>query len=331
MKKWRDQGFWKSLLFYRQSVLYYWILSARYRSFTWYGAANPAIPHAGMLNERKYLIYGLLPESFLPPTFTVNHLEDVVQLLKDKKLSFPLVLKPDVGLKGIEVQKCNDQNDLEYYFKNTIKSDFIAQEYIDLPAEYSVLYYHYGTTRGISSFVEKRYPSVQGDGVLSMHQLIDLHPHPYLDKKACKELWSDFIPAKGEVFKLHEIGNYARGATFHSLLHEINDELLAGVRKCMDQVKDVNFCRLDIKAKDIPSICNGSFKIIEVNGGKSEPIHIYDTRVSFWQALKDIHRHWVIYTRVVNDNLQKGYKMVPTAEGVKALIQIKKVVKQKRS
>ena len=67
--KWADAGFWKSLLFFcRQSVLYYWLLSVWYRSFTWYGAANPAIAHAGMLNEQKSTIYPLLPADYLPAT-----------------------------------------------------------------------------------------------------------------------------------------------------------------------------------------------------------------------------------------------------------------------
>ena len=95
----------------------------------------------------------------------------------------------------------------------------------------------------------------------------------------------------------------------------------------MDQIEGIDFCRLDVKAQSIEKLKAGDFKIIEVNGGKSEPLHIYDPTISFFQATRDIHQHCVKYTRVVNFHLSRGFRLFTTAEGVRALRQIKQVVK----
>ncbi|MBP6398404.1 MAG: hypothetical protein KA340_11020 [Saprospiraceae bacterium] len=328
--KWTDQGYWKSLLFYRQSVIYYWLLSAWYRSFTWYAAANPGISHAGMLNEKKSEIYPLLPSAFLPPTRFLDSREAALDFVRGMEFSFPIVIKPNIGLKGIAVEVCHDLKEAETYLQKSPRSEFIIQEYIDLPREFAVLFYRIGNKEiGISSFIEKKYPHVIGDGKLTLHQLIDQHPHPYLQKRRWKEYHRDIIIEKGQLKYIHSVGNYSQGASFHSLQGEIDNQLLNGILSCMDQIEGIDFCRLDVKAQSIEKLKAGDFKIIEVNGGKSEPLHIYDPTISFFQATRDIHQHWVKYTRVVNYHLSKGFRLLTTAEGVRALRQIKQVVKNK--
>jgi hypothetical protein len=330
MMKWADAGFWKSLLFYRQSVLYYWLLSAWYRSFTWYGAANPAITHAGMLNEKKSAIYPLLPADYLPATSGALTAAQILEKLASGQLDFPLVIKPDIGLKGIAVKVCHHKEALISYLASGGRDLYIVQEYLDQPREFSVLFYRAGFQKmGISSFIEKKYPIVSGDGKRTLHQLIDSHRHAYLNKAAAKSLHPDRILAANEIVVLHTIGNYAQGSTFHSLQHEIDGALLQGVLQCMNRIKDIDFCRLDIKAQDVNAVRQGDFKIIEINGGKSEPLHIYDKGISFWQAIRIIHEHWKLYTIVVDYHLTRGFKMMSTAEGVKALRHIKQVVKNK--
>ncbi len=330
MMKWADRGFWKSLLFYRQSVLYYWLLSAWYRSFTWYGAANPAILHAGMLNEKKSDVYPLLPKEFLPYTSTALDGNQILQALASGLLAFPLVIKPDIGLKGIAVKVCENEKELSDYVSASSRDHFIVQEYIDLPREFSVLFYRVGSKeKGVFSFIEKKYPRVTGDGSTSLHELINKHSHAYLNKQAVLTQHKNRIPHQGEEIVLHTIGNYAQGSTFHSLQNEIDAALVEGIDTCMQKVEGIDFCRLDLKASDIEAIRTGSFKIIEVNGGKSEPLHIYDPKVGFWEACVIIHRHWKLYTRIVNHHLAKGFQLMSTAEGVRALKHIKTIVKNK--
>jgi hypothetical protein len=45
--------------------------------------------------------------------------------------------------------------------------------------------------------------------------------------------------------------------------------------------------------------------IIEINGAKSEPTHIYDPKHSFWYAQKEIYKHQKLFYRVVLENYKK--------------------------
>lgn len=331
MKKWQDQGFWKSLFFYRLSVINYWIKSIRYFNFTWYEAANPAIEHGGMLNEKKSTIYPILNETYLPKTCFYAFGQNAKIFLEENKFQFPIVIKPDVGLKGIEVTKVYKETEAIFILNNVDERGAIVQEYIDLAKEYSVLYYKYmDGSYGLSSLIEKKYPVVIGDGNKEIHTLIDEFPHAYLNKEEVKKMHSNRVLAKDEKLILHYIGNYSRGATFHSMQKEIDEDLLKAIHNCIGNIEGISFGRLDIKAEDFTEVKKGAFKIIEFNGGKSEPLHIYDKDVSLWQAIKIIFGHWKIYNRIADERLKQGYKTITTADGVKALRNIKSITKKKR-
>jgi hypothetical protein len=331
MSKWQDQGYWKSLIYYRISVINYWIQSAIHWNYTWYEAANPAIEHGGMLNEKKSAIYPLLNQSYLPKTKYFTHNTDIKGFLNKHNFQYPLIIKPDVGLKGIEVTKVVSVEEVIMELSNVDERGLIVQEYIDLPREYSVLYYIFDNgTYGISSLIEKKYPVVIGDGSRDIYTLIDEYPHAYLNKEDVKKLHQNRVLAIGEKLILHHIGNYSRGSTFHSLMNEIDDRLASAVHNCLKTSEGISFGRLDIKAVDIEAVRNGDFKIIEFNGGKSEPLHIYDKNISYIETFKIVFNHWKIYNKIATERLLKGFKTISTKEGVIALKKIKKVTKRKR-
>ena len=43
-------------------------------------------------------------------------------------------------------------------------------------------------------------------------------------------------------------------------------------------------------------------EIIELNGAKSEPTHIYDTSTSFWKGQREIFRHLQLFMCIVEKN-----------------------------
>ena len=331
MNKWQDQGFWKSLIFYRLSVINYWIKSIRYFNFTWYEAANPAIEHGGMLNEKKSKIYPLLNQKYLPKTEFFAYDSDPNIFITKNNFVFPIIIKPDVGLKGIEVTKVYEIRDSIKILNQIDERGAIVQEYINLPKEYSVLYYKYEDgNHGISSFIEKKYPEIIGDGIKDIYTLIDEFQHPYLNKMDVKSMHKNRVLNNGEQLILHNIGNYSRGSTFHSLQEAIDERLISSIHNCIGNIKGISFGRLDIKAEGLEAVRNGNFKIIEFNGGKSEPLHMYDCKVSIWKTIKIIFNHWKTYNRIADERLKKGYETIPTAEGVRALRNIKSIAKKKK-
>ena len=157
-----DRGYWTAQHFYWQSMYHYLLNGARFRSMTFFSACNPAIDLGGMLYDRKTDIYNLLPQYFVPAT-TIETSRSAAQSFNEKNnLNFPLIVKPNVGLKGFKVYKIGSVEELNAFFEeNDVKQrEWLLQEYIDYKKEFSVLFYRYPLEQqtGVSSFIEKSYP-----------------------------------------------------------------------------------------------------------------------------------------------------------------------------
>ncbi len=323
----RDHGFWASNLFYYQSILNYYWLSLKFRSFTFFTLANPRIKLGGMLDERKTDIYDLVPDRFLPKTILYD--KDKTDL---SKLSFPIIAKPNIGFKGLNVSLIKNQKELGHYLSTHDSSESILQEYIDLEKEYAILFYCLPQSGkiGISSFVEKTFPHVIGDGISTIDTLIDRYKNPYLDKKSSKrnnrKCLSRVLPP-GEKYVIGRIGNYSRGAKFVSLNYQIDDELVIAINKLRLQVEGIYFFRLDLKSNDISSIKAGNFKIIEINGAKGEPLHIYDKKIPWGQKIKDVRQHWSLMSRVVKESKNEDEAFMPVDAVWDSYVRARKLIK----
>ena len=62
-----------------------------------------------------------------------------------------------------------------------------------------------------------------------------------------------------------------------------------------------------------------SFKIIEINGAKSEPTHMYDPKHSLFFAWKEIAKHWKIMAKISRKNHKEGFPYLNIKEGFLAL------------
>ena len=331
--KLRDRGYWVSHHFYWQSLIHYFMYSVRFRSFTFFSACDPAIELGGMLDESKSDIYALLPPQFVPKTINTRPGKLKLSHLRDKGMEYPLIVKPNVGFKGYKVVLIqNDQELLNYLNNQDEDREWLVQEYIDYKREFSLLYYRYpdGSEKGITSLIEKIYPSVTGDGKSTLHELVNGYENAFLDRSDLnRRLYSDMnkVPAEGEVIQLDTIGNYARGSKFYSLMDEIDEELVTVTGKYFEEVNDMDFFRIDFKADSMEDYKTGKFGILEVNGTKSEPLHIYDPRFGFWARAKTLNDHWKIIAQiVVNRKSISNYKFPSTKEGLKSLFAIKRLV-----
>ena len=328
----KDRGYWVAKTFKYQSLLHYLLSAARHRSMTYFSAVNPVIELGGMLDEHKSDIYNLLPGSHIPKTVISRKGQNYISALALNDLHFPLILKPNVGFKGHLVVKVNNEEEMHYYFEQSDGREILIQEYIDLPREYSIMYFRYPISRrsGISSVIEKKYPYTTGDGVKSLNRLVEDYNNPFLDKEWVfksfkKEL--NRIPAKGEKIILDSIGNYSRGAKFYSLNEVIDEELINATDQFFSHIKGLNFFRMDIKSDSLEAYKSGSFKILEINGAKSEPLHIYDPKYSFAKISKDIHRHWSILNSIVKETQFEREKLPSFKSGWKSYKAVKKLMK----
>ncbi len=303
-------------------------LSLRARSPLFFTAANPGIPTGGLVGESKLDILNMLPAEWKPATLFIPESflpEQCNRALVDSGIIFPLVAKPDIGERGLLVKVIYSQEQLAQYRKKH-PVDFLLQEFIDYPEEISVLYFRFpGQESGrISSVTLKQYLSVAGNGRDTLEKLIEDYPRARLQRETLKQShaaqWHD-IPAEGEIVRFHTIGNHSKGCMFLDGRHKISDQLVRTFDRINSRLDGVCYCRYDIKCASWESMEQGrDFRILEINGVKSEPAHIYDPDYPIPHFYRDIFWHWKVIFHISQANRRAGVAYMRVSE---ALVRLK--------
>src|SRR5271165_7134660 len=129
--------FWPPYLFYPPVVAYIIYLGIKFRSWTLFTAANPAIPAGGFVGESKHqILNNLKGASAWLPCFTLLSREDPSQriakaeeFMRQHRLQFPIVLKPDAGQRGSGVSIVRSSGKLCEYLTHAA-FPVILQEYV---------------------------------------------------------------------------------------------------------------------------------------------------------------------------------------------------------
>jgi len=306
--------YWPFWFLFMPLVPWWFYLALRAKSFTYFTAANPGIEHGGVFGESKIDILNKIDSKYLPKTiffkkFTSS--ENVIQALRNMQLEFPIIMKPNVGERGNEVEKIDNACALGRYIEMS-KEDFITQEYVNYDIELGVLYYRFPdrVKTGITSVVVKEFLTVTGDGKSSIRELMEYSDRARLQLyRMNKRLGAALneVPPKGEKRNLEPIGNHCRGTKFLSGMHLLNDQLV--------EVFDDVALGIDLKVKSMEDLFKGeNIKILELNGVTSEPAHIYDPSYSLLRAYKEIAQNMTMMYRVSKANMKQGVKVTPVFE-----------------
>ncbi|MEM9987563.1 MAG: hypothetical protein AAF804_20930, partial [Bacteroidota bacterium] len=225
------------------------------------------------------------------------HGPEGLQRIYDARVTFPLVAKPDVGERGLGVEKIESVEDWLAYRKQ-VQVPILVQEFVDFQEEYSVLHLRMpGEPKGkITSLCHKIHLQVRGNGKDTLEALIKSYPRALLKWQQLAEKWKDElsrVPRAGETVVLVPIGNHARGAMFLDANDQIDERLLATFDQLQEQLEGIYLCRYDLKCSSLEDLKAGkNFKILEINGVLGEPAHIYDPTYSVKQAYRDLFNHW---------------------------------------
>lgn len=296
-----------------------WIYySIKAKSFFFFAAANPLIKNGGFAMESKKEIYDLIPKQYYPQTIypsLSDNLSHVLAHLKAEKMTYPLIAKPDIGLRGMAVQKVENDSELNAYIEQN-KVDFMIQSYIDYPNEIGIFYVRYpNQEKGfITGIVLKEFLIVEGDGHSTIENLLQKDPRYLMQLHTLKEQYGQKIYTilpKGEKLNLVPYGNHARGAKFLDISDKISPKLNETINQICLQIPHFYFGRLDIKYNTLEELEKGEkFSIIELNGAGSEPTHIYDPKHSIFFAWKELVRHWDMMYKVSKMNHKKGFPYI---------------------
>ncbi|MEL6918860.1 MAG: D-alanine--D-alanine ligase [Bacteroidota bacterium] len=301
--------------------LYYAIKA---KSFFFFSAANPSIKNGGMAMESKKEIYDIIPSQYIPKTILIpkqTPLDTVLNEIKEAGIRYPMIAKPDIGLKAFAVDKIKNEKELQTYISK-ISDDFLIQDLIPYPNEVGIFYVRLpGEKKGrITGIVSKEFLSVTGDGKRSIKELIKQNPRSYfqlseLIRKHGEDVLQGVLP-KDEKFILVPYGSHTRGAKFIDESHRRNEALLETIDSICKQIPDFYFGRLDILYNNFEELSQGeNFSIIEVNGAGSEPTHIYDPGHSLFYAWKEIFKHWKLLYSISAINNRKGHHYLSFKDG----------------
>lgn len=312
-KKILNWEYWPSYMFYVPLLPYAFYLAIKSKSFGFFSAVNPSIEGSGNGLESKYKTTLLIPSAYKPKTIFIPKKESLTNIyddLKSEEITFPLIIKPDIGFRGLLVKKINTKEELSNYLKKYDSLNLIIQEFIEYKNECGIFYYKIpGENEGvITSVTLKKYLSVFGDGKSTLLSLINTNKRAnnYID--LILELNKDTlnsIPSKNEKIILNVIGNHSKGTEFINGNHLISTDLKNTLNKINLNIDGWYYGRVDIKYNSFEELLEEkNFKILEINGVISEPTHIYDsTKGSYFGALKSIKEHWkIIYKIGVKNN-----------------------------
>jgi hypothetical protein len=310
--------YWPSSMFYVPLLPYAFYLAIKARSFGFFSAVNPGIEGSGNGLESKYKTIQMLPSNYCPNTIYVEkgaNIQNILPKIAENNIEFPLIIKPDIGFRGLLVTKIKNEIELTVYLKKYNSINLIIQEYIDYSNECGIFYHRIpGEKTGkITSVTLKKYLKVIGDGNSTLLKLIMNNERANHYSEYISEINKDrlqMIPTLNEKVVLNIIGNHSKGTQFINGNHLINSELEYLLDNLNAKIEGWYYGRIDVKYNNFEGLLKGeNLKIIEVNGIISEPTHIYDpSNGSYFTALKSIKNHWklVYLIGVKNKKLNKG-------------------------
>jgi membrane protein DedA with SNARE-associated domain len=299
--------FWPGWAFYAPITLWILWLSLRHRSVTVVALCNPGIRLSGIAMESKSGILTALgtdnPHASMIATWTAleqgppeERLLALKTFMQNEGLSYPIILKPDVGERGQGVAIIRDEPDALQYLKEC-QGLVIAQRYV-AGLEFGVFYHRKpGDPRGEIISVAQKHPfSLHGDGQRTLEELVLADPRAvamaaYFLKKFAHELKR--VPAQGEEVPLAQIGTHCRGAIFTDARHHLTADLQRAVDELTTPFDGFHFGRYDLRVPSIEDLKAGrGLQVLELNGMTAEPVHIYQPGYPLWQAWLDVCKAW---------------------------------------
>lgn len=321
-------------MFYLPIIPYAIYLAFKAKSIVFFSIANPAIKHSGNGYESKFETLKLIPSKQKPVSIFIQKneaLKTVLNKIKGENLQYPLIIKPDIGFRGLLVKQLKSELDLKEYLLKNNCINLILQEFIRYKNECGIFYYRLPNSKQgkITSITLKKFLTVTGDGVSTLKTLILSHKRASYYIKLLEELHKNklnSIPLKNEEVVLNVIGNHSKGTQFLNGNHLISKELETSIDNFMKNIPNFYYGRLDIKYNLLEHIiCCQDFKLLEINGIIAEPTHIYDaSKGTYFGALKSIRKHWKILSKIAIQNNKNGIKYESISSFLKSIYNLKK-------
>jgi membrane protein DedA with SNARE-associated domain len=318
--------FWPMWAVYPPVIAQILWLGLKHRSLTLFTATNPGIgAGGGFVGEFKSeILRGLSAAGetvanwrLIAPGAVEDRCVAVQDFMKNAGLTFPVVLKPDVGERGRGVAIVASENQLRDVLRE--QSDaLIAQAYVP-GVEFGVFYVRRpSAARGeVWAITEKLAVSVVGDGEQTLEELILGDARAVCMAEFFLDQFSSRlgdVVANGERVALSELGTHCRGALFLDGAHRLTPALEDAIERASAGFTGFFLGRYDVRAESVEAFCAGDFRIIELNGVTSEPTSIYDPRHSVWFGWSMLCRQWRLAFEIAAENRKRGLRPLTVSQ-----------------
>ncbi len=245
-----------------------------------------------------------------------DHLAAVMRCLSAAGVDFPVVAKPEMGLRGLLVKRLNDVVALQEYLDDFAarrhRSGLHFQALLGEPVELTALYIRDPDLPNgrVAALVLRQAPCVVGDGRRTLGALIEQSGRPRYFRDALLAQHSAqmaVLPADGEVVPLGFARNQGRGG----LLVDITDRITPLFEQRIDAISKgidgFHFGRYDLRCRTLDeALTEGRFKIMEVNGALAVDSRVDAENIGFLAALGYAFSTMNLLRRVAVKNARRG-------------------------
>lgn len=280
--------------------------------------------YGGILEESKWDMYLKTPQNYMPATLlfkTGTSADQLITSLKEAAINFPLIVKPDRGMRGKGIEIIHSPQELQLW-KPKPGFDFIFQPFLDYPKEIGAFLIRNPETGKwkVSSLMEREFLHVTGDGQSNLELLIRKNERAFLQLKRWKQNKTyplQKVVEEDRVFKLGSIGNHRLGTCFKDASHHLDDTLSESLIKIAQSLPGFEYGRMDIRFCNWEGLKAGKDRVlIEVNGANSEPAHIYDPQYSLFYAWKVLIHHFKVQHQLARKRIENGEKPVSVQQAL---------------
>lgn len=296
--------FWPNFILHTPVILQFIWLGIIYRSFTIFTLANRAFgPTGGMAAGSKFETYKKFVGNSAAGVKTVRipaekdlntRWENALKILKNEKIAFPCVIKPEIGDGGIGVYIAQSSAHLRAWLDANV-DDAVAQEFVG-GNEYEVIWSRRpGRKDGrIRSVIQKDFVCVKGDGERKLEDLIWADDHGVCNGKLFSKQnfrKADMVLKPGKYYPLAPTGSRIRGARFIARPELRTGTISKAIDALADACGDVHYICLDIRAASDEALSNGeAIRITSVKGAGTIASSLYDGYVRMGSAYTQTYK-----------------------------------------
>jgi membrane protein DedA with SNARE-associated domain len=320
-------------LYYIPLVIQWFWLAARFRGLTLPTVSNPLIEAGGLIGESKSECMAMAGPSAQPWMATTtavvcaqsddpaDNVKQAMFALGSAGLTFPVIMKPDIGWRGFGVRRIDNEEQLAAYMREfPADQRVIIQSYVPWHGEAGVFYVRRpGQAEGeIFSLTLRYYPFVRGDGVHSLRQLILANPRTRWKKGLLFALhrdWLDDVPPAGALIRLATVGSNRVGGLYIAGNQYVTDAMTRRFDEIAKSIPEFHFGRFDIRFRTLDALQRGEdFSVIEINGAGAEAVHIWDPDCSVLEGYRVLFEQQRLMFTIGAANRDRGFEPLSAGE-----------------